>query len=150
VIHRPFLLVVAAALLVAAVGLGVERLVFLQRAKRTMGDVVDVDATNDRCGSNRRTRYACTRFSATVRFTPAAGETATHVVDAGDSRGHDMPVSAAKLHEGDLVPIVYDPSRPRRAYRGSGEVWSAPGIAVLGGVVTLIVALSPPRRRRVW
>jgi hypothetical protein len=150
-IRRPFLLVVAAVLLLASAGLFVERALFALRAQKTAGNVIAVDAANDRCGSRRRSRHPCTKFTATVQFSTTKGEVRTHAVSAGSRRGYDQPPSSATLHEGDPVRVLYDPRSPSRAYRDStGELWGAPLACGAGAALSAVSSFFTPRRRRWW
>lgn len=120
------LFVLAAGLLVVALGLAVERMMFLSRAQTTVGHVVDVKAENTRCG-RRRSRHACTRFSADVEYRINDGAPRRITLSAGRKRGHSQPVSAARHPPGSSVRLVYDPRNTQRIYRDTkGDVFGGP------------------------
>jgi hypothetical protein len=111
-----------------------DRSIFLARAEETVGEVTNLTSVNSRCGS-RRSRHACTKFSAEVRFF-GAGDSQVLNVSAGSSRGHYRPLSAARHYRGERVNVVYNPRNPREAYRDTfWDVWSAP-------IVTLFVQIA--------
>jgi hypothetical protein len=60
----------ACSLVLALVVLGfvADRTLFLLRAMRTTGNVVDLNATNGRCRCGKRCHYDCTKFQALVSF----------------------------------------------------------------------------------
>jgi hypothetical protein len=146
-IRQRWLAIVALVLAVVAVGAGIDRALFVARAQKTAGNVVAVSATNDRCGSRRRSRYECTKFSAAVEFATSRGATATHHMYAGSSRGHDGPVSKATVHPGDVVPIVYDPKDPERSYEDRTQaIWGFPGGSALLAALMFLMSLTDRRR----
>jgi hypothetical protein len=148
VIRQPFWLVVSGGLLVLAIGLGVERLVFLETAIETTGTVSEVTGENSRCGS-RHSRRDCTEFTASITF-EHHGETYTTTTGAGSERGRDQPVSEADLHVGERVPVVFSPGDPGRAYHDSfWDLWSWPLMALAGQVATMFGAFVEPKGLRV-
>lgn len=150
-IRQPFWLAVSGALLLLALGLGIERLVFVETAIETTGTISKVTGVNDRCGSSRRgrSRRPCTEFTATITF-EHHGETFTTTTGAGSENGHDQPVSDADLHVGQRVPVVFAPGNPGRAYRDSfWDLWAWPLMAMFGQVATMFGAFVEPKGVRV-
>lgn len=146
-IKQPWLLAVAALLLVVAIGFAVRQASFLMTADRTTGTVTRVDGRNTSCGS-KRNRHSCTRFDSVVRY-DVNGQPYFLTVDSGSARGYDQPESRASHPQGSGVRIVYSKSNPSRAYRDSFfDVWFGPLASAGGAVASALGSLSEGRRRR--
>lgn len=145
-IKQPWLLAIAALLVVVAIGFALRQASFLMTADRTTGTVTRVDARNSTCGS-KRNRHSCTRFDAEVRF-DVNGRSFDFTVDAGSVRGSNQPKSRASHPEGSQVKVVYSKSNPNRAYRDSFfDVWFAPIASAAGAVASALGSTSEGRRR---
>ena len=145
-IKSPILFVVSLMIAVVALGFVLDRVIVLARAQHTTGTVSALHARNGSCSCGRHCHYACTRFSADVRF-PESDVDAPLVVTAGTARGDDEPLELARYRPGDPVPVVYDPRNTARAYRDSiGDVWGAPLMAFFFHIITLIGSFTQHRR----
>ena len=136
----------------AAAWFVIDRVIFLQSAKRTEGVVNQVIARNSRCSKScgrRCTRhYDCTKFTAHVGFTSEAGESGLLEVGAGQRSGHGVSIVSAAYRQGQSIPVVYNPRNLKECYQDSlGGVWGTTLMALFGQCVSLIAALAPPRRR---
>lgn len=129
------LFAVAAALLVVAIGLAIERLMFVSRALPTVGHVVDVSARNASCG-RRRMHRPCTKFRVVVEYRIENGAPRRLKLSAGSARGHDQPLSAAHHPPGSAVRLIYDPRNTQRIYRDAApDVFAGPLFSVFLSLV---------------
>lgn len=150
-IKRPVYFWASMLLLLALLVYAGERIVFLARAERTIGTVVDITSTNDRCGSSRRSssRYDCTRFRAIVDFAAKNGSEHQLNISAGQSRGHDRPIERAKVKVGDEVPVVYDPNNPAKCYKNNfSSVWAGPIMIFITQICAFFLSMVKPRERK--
>jgi hypothetical protein len=143
------LLALGAALILGALGLVLERAVFLATAERAQGEVIGVDAIDSRCGPRRRKRD-CTQYHATVRY---VGAGVAHVlsVRAGSATGHGQSTLRARYRTGDSTLIVFSRRNPARTYQDPGlsdGIWRAPFLFFLLAVLPVAGALAERRRRR--
>ena len=146
-IRHPFMLVISGALLLLAVGLGVERLVFIETAMEATGTVSSVSGTNGRCGS-RRSKHDCTEFTATITF-DHRGQKFSTTTGAGSQRGHGVSTSRASHRVGERLPVVFEPGNPGRAYHDTFfDLWCWPLMALGGQIATMFGAFVPPKRSR--
>lgn len=136
-------------LLLAAGGLVIHKLLFLQTAERTNGVVENITSSNGRCGKKRRSSsYNCTHFTAQVRFSTRSGEVHQLSIGAGSRRGHDQPMSNASYQVGKAVAVIYDPHHPETAYHDSFfALWGIPIFVLVFQVATLAASFGEPRRR---
>lgn len=148
-IKQPIFFIISIGLLLVIGWFVVDRMVFLQNAKRITGKVVSVSSHNDRCGS-RRSRYSCTRFDAKVQYTPPeTGKSYTLSLGAGSSRGHNQPVSRASYQIGNSVQVAYDARKPETSYEDSFfGIWGTPLMVFFFQITTFFSSLTEPRRRR--
>lgn len=148
-IKQPIFFIISIALLLVIGWFVVDRIIFLQNAKRITGKVVSVSAHNDRCGS-RRSRYSCTRFDALIQYTPPeTGRSYTLSLGAGSARGYDQPVSRASYHIGQGVQVAYDGRKPEVSYEDSFfGIWGTPLMVFFFQITTFFSSLTEPRRRR--
>jgi formylglycine-generating enzyme required for sulfatase activity len=120
-----FYLCIALVLCPLLAGVVIDRAHFAVVSSATAGVVVVVTARNDRCGG-RRSRYACTKFSATLRY-EARGSSYFIDVSAGRVRGHDQPVSLSDYRVGQHEKVSYNPRKPSEAYRNTfWDIWGEP------------------------
>lgn len=148
-VKSPTLFVISILIAVAAVGLIIDRILFMAHARHTTGTVTNLYARNGSCSCGRRCHYSCTKFSAQVKFSELGGDrpSASTVVTAGTARGYDQPITLAQYRDWDSVPIVYDSRDAYRAYRDTVEdVWGTPLAALFFHVVTLFGSFSEHRR----
>jgi hypothetical protein len=145
IVKQPVLFVLSLLIAVVAVGFLIDRLIFVAHAHHTTGTVTSLYASNGSCSCGRRCHYACTRFSAAVKF-PESQVDEPLIVTAGTARGTDRPVEFARYSPGDSVPVIYDPGNTRRAYRDSvTDVWGAPLMALFFHITTLFGSFTQPR-----
>jgi hypothetical protein len=82
----------------------------------------------------RPTRFGSRPASAAhaaVRFEPVAGEPITFTT-----------ISGGAYRVGQVVPVLYDPTDPRRAVINAVRtLWLGPGVVVTGGAVILLLSL---------
>jgi hypothetical protein len=150
VIKQTWLFVVSLLALALAAMLGLRQAKFLADAEKAMGEVTTISRSNSRCGRKNH-RYGCTEFAAVVVFTARSGQTGSITVPAGSTRGLDMPSSNADYRAGDTVPIIYDPDHMDRAYQNTTwGIWSAPLIALIVHLATLVGSMTERRERRRW
>jgi hypothetical protein len=148
-IKSPTLFVISIVIAVVALGMILDRVLFLAHARRTTGTVTHLYATNGSCSCGRRCHYSCTQFSAVVKFSASGSDTpsASTVVTAGTARQYNQPLTRAQYREWDSVPIVYDSRHGNRAYRDTvSDVWGAPFMALFFHLVTLMGSFSEHRR----
>jgi hypothetical protein len=146
----------AAGGVVLVVAIGLAFAGFVATAEHAPGTVGHVTASTtcsgDRTVTRRRmssSRSCTTWFSAEVRYREASGAAGAVWVPAGSSLGSDEPVSAATLHAGEAVPVVYSGLVPGWGYRdASGEVLAAwwwwarwPAALVVGAVTFWLVTV---------
>lgn len=126
-----------------------DRLLFLRTAIRTEGEVISVNGANSRCGGGRRrSSYSCTKFYSNITFSSVSGSSYTFEVSSGSSRGHNQPVSLARLIPGDIVPVLYDSQKPAIAYEDTvWAIWGTPIFTLVMQLMTFIVSLTEPRNR---
>lgn len=147
-IKQPFFALVSAVLLVVLIGYVYERLAFLNKAIHTTGTVVDVSSYNKTCG-RRRSRHACTKYVAKVRFQNIAGKAHVLKISAGSKRGYNMPLSSADYHVNDPAKVVYDPENNDTAYEDSfWGVWSGPIMVFIFQILFFFFSLFEPKRRQ--
>ena len=100
------------------------------RGKATTGTVMSIV----RDSVARPTRSGSTPAIAThaaVQFEPVAGEPITFTTISGGAN-----------RVGQVVPVLYDPTDPRRAVMNAvRNLWVGPGLAVTGGAVILLLSL---------
>ena len=148
-IKSPALFVISILIAVVALGMILDRLLFLAHARRTTGTVTHLYARNGSCSCGRHCHYSCTKFSAAVKFSESGTDTpsASTAVTAGTARGYDQPLTGAQYRDWDSVPIVYDSRHGDRAYRDTVEdVWGTPLTALFFHFVTLVGSFSQHRR----
>jgi hypothetical protein len=132
-------------LALVVLGFVADRTLFLLRAVRTTGNVVDLNATNGRCRCGKRCHYDCTKFQALVRF-QTREEPATLWVSAGTSHGHNAALASAQYGVGNPVPVVFNPRNPTEAYRNSlWDVWGLPILTFFFQIATLIGSFTQRR-----
>ncbi|MEZ0260368.1 MAG: DUF3592 domain-containing protein [Alphaproteobacteria bacterium] len=150
-IKQPLFFIISIALLLVIGWFVVDRIVFLQNAKRITGKVVSISAHNDRCGS-RRTRYSCTRFDAKVQYTPPeTGKNYIMNLGAGSVRGHNQPVSRSGYQIGSGVQVAYDARKPETSYEDTFfGIWGTPLMVFFFQITTFFSSLTEPRRRGVF
>lgn len=149
-IKQPWMLVVSAVLLLVAIGLGIERTLFVLGSAASEGKVARIDSENSRCGS-KKSRYDCTVFSAMVQYAIPSGAILAIRVGAGSTRGNNQPSSSASRSIGDRVGVLYSEKNPVKAYENTiFGVWGAPLIAVGAQIATMLGSLTEGRRRRGW
>lgn len=147
-IKQPWLAAVSAVCLLVAIGFAIERSIFLLSAERTPGTISSIDSRNDTCGAKKR-RYACTKFTASVRYRVGPDVNPSITVSAGSSQGSNQPVTNASRRVGETVRVVYSPSTPTKAYEDTFfGVWGAPVIAFGAQIATMLGSLSEGRRGR--
>jgi preprotein translocase subunit SecF len=147
-IKQPWLLAVSGVCLLVVLWLVADRTMFLWSAEETIGTVVELSGRNERCG-RRRTRHSCTKFSAQVQYASQRGSTHTLQISAGSARGHNQPVSRARVRKDGPVSVVYAPDQPTRAYENTlFGVWGAPLWAGLAQIATFLGSLTEGRKRR--
>lgn len=150
-IKSPVLFAISILIAVAALGLILDRVLFLAHAQRTTGTVTHLYSRNGSCSCGRHCSYSCTKFSAEVKFSASGSDTpsAATVVTAGTARGDNQPLALARYRNWDSVPIVYDSRHGNRAYRDTIEdVWGTPLTALFFHVVTLMGSFSKHRYSR--
>jgi hypothetical protein len=137
-------------LLIIFAGFVIERLAFIRSADTTDGTVISVDSRNGRCGGGRRKRsYACTRFESTVEFVSKSGARYTLLVSSGSARGQNQPRSKARLQEGSLVPVIYDPTNPASVYENTvWGVWGMPILLFFLQIGTFIASFFSPNTQK--
>ena len=150
-IKQPVFAVVAFLLLLVLAWFVVDRLLFLETAKRTSGRVVNVSAQNSSCGG-RRSHYSCTQFNAIVEYTPEGQSRPYHLsLSAGSARGHNQPVSRASLAQGGSVRVAYNPRDPEESYEDSfSGIWGTPILVFVIQISSFFTSLTEPRRRRYY
>ena len=130
------------ALALVVLGFVADRTLFLLRAVKTSGDVVDLSAQNGSCSCGRHCSYACTKFQAQVHF-QATDTPAALWVSAGSAHGYDCPVAQARYGIGDSVPVIYNPHNPVEAYRDTfADVWGTPLMALFFQIITLVSSFT--------
>ncbi len=161
-IKSVFLFFVSVILFLVGCGFLVQRIAFLSKAEKVVGQVSNVASENDRCSSSRRRRrggssrtyYDCTKFQAEISFNTLSGQYSSFVVSAGTSRGHNQPLSLASYRNGDPVPVLYDPKDLSTACRDSFmDKWGTPFMVFLFQFATMIGSVFGVRARRrqsVW
>jgi len=144
-------MIISLVLLLVVAWFVVDRIMFLQTAKKAAGSVVSLTSHNDRCGS-KRSRHSCTRYHAIVGY--AAEETGRRhslKISAGTSRGHDQPLSNASMQMNDVVPVIYSSGNPDKVYEDTTYgVWGTPIIALVAQLCAFFTSLTEPRRRRIF
>lgn len=99
---------------------------FMQRAQPADGTVMEV--------KRRRRSQQNPTFISTVRYPTAAGEQVEF------SASHRRKQSL--LSVGDTVPVLYDPTQPKRAYvKSFSQLWLASLLLAIFGSVAIIVAI---------
>jgi hypothetical protein len=86
-------------LALVVLGFVADRTLFLLRAMRTTGNVVELNAANGSCRCGRRCHYDCTKFQVLVSF-QARDTPATLSVGAGTAHGYNAPPSSAQYGVG--------------------------------------------------
>lgn len=149
-IKQPVFAFLAFLLLLAVAWFIADRVKFLHTAERTKGTVTNVQSYNDRCGGGRRrSSYSCTKFRAYVEYTLPGNAKYNICISAGSKRGYDQPLSGASYHVGMPVNVVYNPGKPTEAYEDTMMgVWGTPIMIAVFQVITFIVSLTEPKRRR--
>lgn len=123
-------------------GFVADRTLFLLRAVRTTGNVVDLRGSNGSCSCGRHCSYSCTKFQAQVRFQANAMPAALWV-SAGSAHGYDCPVAQARYSIDDSVPVIFNPHNPSEAYRDTpGDIWGTPVMVFFFQIITLISSFS--------
>ncbi len=148
-IRQPWAFALALLLALGFLGYVAERLIFLQKAARTTGTVVSVEAYNSSCGGGRRrSSYPCTKYRASISFTALDKLTHRFTISAGSARGSNQPKNRARPAADQKVPVVYDPKNPGKAYEDSiWGVWGVPISLLIAHLISLFTSLSEPRRR---
>jgi hypothetical protein len=124
-----------------------DRIEFVRTARQTAGVVEEVTRQNSSCG-RKRTRHACTKYEATLRY-EVQGAQYRIFVAAGSSRGHDRPISHAYYAIGARDVVAYDPRRPGRAYRDRfWDIWGAPLITFLFQIGTFVASFHEREKNR--
>lgn len=145
-IKQPAYLILSIVLLLVVGYFVVDRINFLSSAERTTGKVISLSSHNDRCGG-RRSRYACTKYDATVRFS-AGGQGYSYSIGAGSARGYDKPTNLADRKVGQSVATVYNPKNPKEVYEDTFMgVWGLPFMIFIGQIISFFVSFTEPRRR---
>ena len=140
-VKQPLWFSISMILLVLLVLKVVERIIFLSMAQHTTGTVTNLTRYNDRCGG-RKSRYSCTKFKAVVQYKGLKdGKTYTLNIEAGSSRGYDVPISFAKYHIDGYAPIVYSTNKPSKAYEDTFTgVWGLCILLLMCQISTFVVA----------
>ena len=117
------------------------RAVFLTHAERATGRVVQVLAKNDTCWRKHSYR-PCTRYTARVRFDRRDGRSAELEAEAGRRRGYNQPLRLAWYEVNDVLPVVYDPELPSKAYvDDESGLWKVPFFLAVGVGIAWLMAL---------
>jgi uncharacterized protein DUF3592 len=112
-----------------------DRVTFSMHSERARGEVVHIYPRNGRCRSSKLS-YDCTKFTAGIRVNSKNKGPLEVLVDADSARRHDQPPSFARYKVGELIPVVFDPDHPERAYLDTiFEVWG-----MLVAIVVLLCA----------
>ena len=124
-----------------------DRMEFVRTARETSGTVEQVTSENTSCG-RKRTRHACTKYRATLRY-DVQGTQYRITVPAGRSRGHNQPISHAQYAVGGRDVVVYDPRRPGRAYRDRvWDIWGAPLITFFVQIGSFLAGFTERQKER--
>ena len=140
---RALLLIGAMIALAMALLTGLERWRFARDAVPMQGQVVEVTARDSRCG--RRPSRACTRFTATVAYA-VQGSMRQLSLGAGQSRGHDEPVSDARYRPGDRIALRVHPRTGEAYADATTAVWGLPMLLALVGGLMAAFGVFRPRR----
>jgi hypothetical protein len=123
-----------------------DRIEFVRTAQRINATVEDIWASNDRCG-RKRARYACTKYQARLRYEVQGGQYRLSV-SAGQSRGHNQPISRAEYRIGGTDVVAYDPRKPSRGYRDrTWDIWGAPVVTFFIQIAAFVGSFSEQRKR---
>ena len=124
----------------ALVGLLVHRALFLLHSERTQGRVLAVMAAKDICEGVWK-RPPCWRLAAIVQIEIGAGKTSRFPVEAATRSMDEPDRSRSRYRVGEVVPVVYDPSFPERAYVADlRNFWQMPSILLVGAAFAWFVA----------
>ncbi len=136
-----FSIVLSIGLFLFGAGMSVKRGLFLMSAERANGQVESLTASNDRCGS-KNSKHDCTKFSAKVNYSSAAGARGVISVAAGDARGYNQPVTRAALQPGSSVPVIFSSSDVTYAFRDTFfDIWVIPLGSLFGSGIFFVGAL---------
>jgi hypothetical protein len=124
-----------------------DRTEFVSTARQTSGVVEQVTRQNTSCG-RKRSRHACTKYEATLRY-EVQGAQYRISVPAGSSRGHNQPISHASYAIGAREVVAYDPRRPHRAYRNKlWDIWGAPLMTFFVQIGAFIAGFNDREKKR--
>lgn len=145
-IKQPWLAAISIVLFLVVLGFVAHRLLFLYSAETSIGTVTNVTSYNSTCGSNK-SRYRCTKYTADVAFPDKQNRQHRLNVDAGSCRGSNQSLSYASYGVGASVEVVYDPSKPSRAYRNTFfGVWGTPIMIFAFQVSSFFASLFDKKR----
>ena len=128
------------------VGFLVHRALFLMHAEHTQGRVVAIMPANDRCKEEWNATPPCGRLAAVVEIEIAAGKTSRFPVEAAQRRIDEPDRSLSRYQVGEIVPVVYDPSFPQRAYVADlRNFWKMPAVLLIGAMFAWFAAWLWPK-----
>lgn len=143
---KPALLLLSLVLLGVFGWLVIDRVSFINHARRTEGRVTRVYGEEVRCGKRNN---RCTSFTAVVEYrTPGSTQVMKVEVDAGLSYGRDQPAHKARHQYGDVIRVAYDPRKPAVAYEDTFWGICATPLKVLFFQVMSLFQGLPERRPR--
>lgn len=146
-IKQPLLFAISGGALLVALGLFAWRGVFWLTAYETDGVVSAIESKNTQCGS-KRSKHACTRFTAVLTFHAHDGSSHRTTTSAGEERGYSQPVTDADRRVGEHLPVLYSPLDPDDACHDSvWDVWGAPILAMVVQVITLFGSFFEGKKR---
>ena len=147
IIKQPLLLAISGLAMLMAVALFLWRADFYLHSVQVDAQVVDVTASNGRCGGKHK--HNCTRFSAVLAYS-AEGKTLRTTTSAGSVRGYDQPTARADLRRGEHHEVRYDSRKHDVACVNTFYgVWGAPMFAMFVQIITLVGSFFEGRNRSI-
>lgn len=149
IIKNTYMAYISLALLAVLIWYVGDRILFIQSAEHTIGQVVEVSAYNSRCGGGRRKRsYSCTKFTAKIEFRAQTNQIHHLKISAGRSRGHNQPISHSRIKVKDRIAVIYDPEAPNKAYEDSFMgIWGTPIIIFMAQISTFFSSLFSSKKK---
>jgi hypothetical protein len=103
---------------------GVERYLFIQSAKTTTGDIVEINSTNRHLECRKSDFHACTQFMAKVQFLDLSGNQRYTNVRLNSVSGLDQPISLSEKRVGQKVEVIFSPTNSSKAYENRWQaIW---------------------------